>query len=508
MVNSTLITISAIVLGLVLIAFILTACYKKAPSNVALVLSGLKKHPRFLIGTGGIKVPFIERMDKLYLGQVSVDINTEEPVPTSDFINVNIDAIAKVAVSRNPDGLQLAAKNFLNMTPEQISQQLVDTLTGNLREIAGTMDLKSLNNDRDGFSSKIQDSAAKDMEKLGIEILALNIQNITDKEGLIENMGADNTWRIKKDAAVSKATAQKEISVVEAQQAKLANDAKVESDTQIAERNNELAIKKAALKKESDTQQAVADAAYEIQKQEQMKIINNKTIEAEIVKTQKEQELAQEKVKVTQNELKSTVNAKADADKYQTQVNSDASKYKTEIDAQARLEQQKRDAEAKRYQAEQEAAALKAQAEAQKYKMEQEAAGIRAKGEAEAYAIQKKGEAEALALDKKAEAYKKYNGAAIAQMVVDKLPDIVAGVAKPMESIKNLNVYSSDGSTGSQISGNVPVVLAQAFDTIKNATGVDMENIVKANSLDAKVNRNVNISGKDTNIQMITEDTK
>lgn len=212
-----------------------------------------------------MKVPFFERLDKLFLGQVTVDIKTEQSVPTSDFINVDVDAVAKVAVSKTPQGLQLAAKNFLNMSDKEIAYQLQDSLQGNMREIIGTIDLKSLNNDRDGFSNKVAESAAKDMEKLGIEILSCNIQNITDREGLIENMGADNTWKIKKDAANAKAVAQKEIAIVEAENAKLANDAQVASQTQIAERNNELAIKRANLKKESDTQKAIADAAYQIQ---------------------------------------------------------------------------------------------------------------------------------------------------------------------------------------------------------------------------------------------------
>lgn len=480
---TNLITIGIIV-AVVLIFFIgIIACYKKAPSNCAFVLSGIKKQPRILIGTGGLKIPFFERLDKLYLGQITVDIKTEQSVPTSDFINVDVDAVAKVAVAKTEEGLQLAAKNFLNMDGAEISQQLQDSLQGNLREIIGTIDLKSLNNDRDGFSNMVAESASKDMAKLGIEILSCNIQNISDQEGLIENMGADNTWKIKKDAANAKAIAQKEIAVVEAENAKLANDAQVASQTQIAERQNELAIKRANLKKDSDTQKAIADAAYQIQQQETMKEVNSKTVEAQIVKTQKEQELTSEQIKIQQNKLEAEVNRKADADKYAVQK-----------DAEAKLEQQKRDAEARLYLAQQEAEARKAEAMATRYAMEQEAAGIKAKGEAEAYAIQKKGEAEAEAMSKKAEAYQKYNKAAIAQMLVDKLPEVAKAVAEPISSIKNLNVYSADGNAGSQISGQVPVVVKQVFDTMQAATGVDMAEIVKANTITAKTDRNIDVN--------------
>ena len=464
--------IAAIAVLLFFIVF--TTCYVKAPSNVAYVISGLTKTPRILVGTGGFKVPFFERLDKLYLGQVTVDIKTNVPVPTSDFINVRVDAVAKVAPVTTKEGIQLAAKNFLNMKPKDIAAQLMDSLQGNMREIIGTVDLKSLNNDRDAFSNNIQDKAQKDMDKLGINILSCNIQNVTDELGLIENLGADNTWKIKKDAANAKAIAQKEIAIVEAENAKLANDAQVVSQTEIAIRNNELKIKQADLKKESDIKQAEADAAYHIQQQEQLKTINAKTVEAEITKTQKEQELAAEQVKVTERQLEASVNKKADAQKYNAVKQ-----------AEANLEQQKREAEAKKYAMEQEAAGIRAKAEAEAYQISQT-------GTATAEAIEKKGLAEAKAMEKKAEAFKKYGNAAIIEMVTKILPSVAESVAKPISAIDNMNIYGGDAST---VSGNVPAVIKQTFDVVKSATGVDMADVMKSETIDAKVNKNIDING-------------
>ena len=128
--------------------------------------------------------------------------------------------------------------------------------------------------------------------------------------------------------------------------------------------------------------------------------------------------------------------------------------------------------------------------------MEQEAQGIKAKGEAEAYAILKKGEAEAQAMDKKAEAYKKYNNAAVAQMMIEVLPQIVENVAKPISAIKDVNIYSGDGNGISAMSGNVPIAIKQAFDVLKSATGVDMADIMKAGSIQAKTTRNINLNGE------------
>lgn len=461
--NPVVWTAVAVILFLAVVLFI---SYVKAPPSNAYIISGLSKEPRVLIGSGGFRIPFFERLDVVYLGQISVDIKTDVSVPTKDFINVDVDAIAKVRVTPTSEGTRLAAKNFLNMTPQQITEQLKESLQGNMREIIGTLELKPLNNDRDGFSDQVMKKASPDMAKLGIEIISCNIQNVTDKEGAIKDLGADNLARIKKDAAINRANAERDVAIETAKAEKESNDARVEADTAIAVKNNDLALKKAALKKEADTAQADADAAYEIQKQEQQKTINTKTVEAEIEKTKQEKILTQEQVEIKANQLKAEIEKKADADKY-----------KVEKDAQAKLEQQKREAEAK------------------KYAMEQEAAGIRAKGEAEAYAIEKKGEAEAAAMDKKAEAYKKYNNAAVIQMLVGVLPQVAESVAKPISSIKDVNIYSGGGAEGgvTAMSGNVPVAIKQVFDVLKNTTGVDMADIMRAGTIQAKTTRNINL---------------
>ena len=417
---------------IVLVLFVLVS-YVKAPPSYAFIISGLSKEPRVLIGSGGFRVPFFERLDKVYLGQITVDIKTEESVPTNDFINVDVDAVAKIRVTPNPEGTRLAAKNFLNMTPPEIADQLQDSLQGNMREIIGTLDLRSLNTDRDGFSDQVMQKAQPDMAKLGIEIISCNIQNVTDKEGLIHDLGADNTAKIKKDASINR-----------------------------------------------------ANAAYAIQQQEQQKTINIKTVEAQIEKTRREQVLSKEQIDIKRNQLVAEIEKKADADKY-----------KVEIDAAADLEQRKRVAEAQKYEAEQRALAQNAESDAARYRLEQEAQGIKAKGEAEAYAILKKGEAEAMAMDKKAEAYKKYNSAAVAQMMIEVLPQIVENVAKPISAIKDVKIYSGggDGQNGiATLSGNVPVAIKQAFDVLKSATGVDMADIMKAGTIEAKTTRNINLN--------------
>lgn len=307
-----IIAASIIVLAIVLI---ITLGYVKAPPDQAFIISGLRKHPKIVSGGSGIRIPLLQRVDKLYLGQMSVDIKTEQAVPTNDFINVNVDAVAKVRVSPTPEGVQLAAKNFLNMNPKKIAEELKDSLQGNMREIIGTLELRAINTDRDSFSDQVVEKASKDMQKLGIEIISCNIQNVTDENGLIADLGMDNTAKIKKDAAIAKAEADKEVAIKKAEADRAANEARVAAETAIAERNNALAIKKHELDQAAAMKKAVADSAYEIQRQEQMKTVNEATVNAEIKKAEREAELREREVTVQRQTLAAEIKEKADADK-------------------------------------------------------------------------------------------------------------------------------------------------------------------------------------------------
>ena len=453
---------------IVLLVLILLTGYVKASPDVAVIISGLKKTPRVLIGRAGIKVPFFEKVDHLHLGQISVDIKTDSYIPTNDFINVKVDAIAKVRIDTSPEGMLKAERNVLNKEPTEIALELQDSLQGNMREIIGTLDLKTINTDRDSFSDQVMAKASKDMEKLGIEILSCNIQNVTDENGLINDLGMDNTSKIKKDAQIARAEADRDVAIAKALADKAANDARVAAETEIAKKNNELAIKQAELKLESDRKIAMADAAYEIQKQEQEKTIQTATVNAQIARAEREAELKQKEVEIRRQELTASIEKQADADRYAL-----------EQSAEANMIRQKKEAEAKRYIAQMEAEA------------------IEAKGKAEAEAIRLKGVAEAEAMEKKAEAYQKYNGAAMAEMMIKIMPQLAAEIAKPISAIDKVTIYDSGSreSGVSQVSGNMPVIMKQVFDTMSEATGVDLREIMKANTYDAKVNKNINVSG-------------
>lgn len=484
-----------IVAGIVLVICVLS--YVKAPPDIAYIISGLRKNPKVLIGRAGIKIPFLERKDELLMRQISVDIKTNGYVPTKDFIGVNIDAIAKITVDYEKPldgkvsrelspGIALAMKNFLNMNEKQVVQALTDSLQGNMREIIGTVELKELCTNRKKFGDEVQSKAQLDMSALGIKIISCNIQRIEDERGLITALGQDNMSQIQKEASIAKALADRDVAIAEADAKREANDAEVKSDTEIAIKRNELIIKQAELKKESDTKKAESDAAYSIMQQEQRKTIEITTSNANIAKQEREIELKEKEALVKEKELDATIKRQADAEKYRVQQESDASLYRRQ-----------KEAEAKKYEETQEAEARKIQAEAAKYTKEQEAEGIAAVGKAEAEAIQAKGVAEAEALERKAEAMKKYGQAAMMEMIVKALPEMAKEIAEPLKAIDKITII--DGGNGNsgveQMGGYVPSVLAKTMESVKEATGIDIGEIMKANTYDAKVNRNLNVTG-------------
>ncbi len=479
-----------IVAGIVIMLIVLLfgVGYVKAPPDMAFIISGFKKKSRIVIGRASIRIPFFERLDKLNLRLIPIDVKTSNAVPTADYININVDATVNVKISNDPDTLRLAAENFLNKNAEYIAGVAREVLEGNVREIVGKMNLEEMVSDRQKFAALVKENAEPDLMAMGLDIISFNVQNFVDGNEVIENLGIDNIVKIKKAAAIARAESERDIKVAQASADKESNDAAVAAQTEIAKKQNELAIKKSELQREADTKKAIADAAYQIQKEEERKTIEITTANANIAKQEREIDLKQKEVSVKEKALEAEIKKQADADKYAAQQRADAALY-----------QRQKDAEAKQFEAQREAEARKAQAEAERYSKEQEAAGIRAVGEAEASAIQAKGIAEAEAMEKKAVAYAKYNRAAVAEMMIKVLPDIAGKIAEPLGAIDKITIIGgSEGGNGvDQIAGNVPVVMAKVFESMKEATGIDLADIINAESYDAKVNRNISVSGID-----------
>ena len=475
----------AIIIGVVVILFVvfILASYIKAPTDRALIVSGLRKNPKFVIGKSALRIPFLQRVDKLELKMISVDVKTKESVPTNEYINVNIDSAVKIKVGSSKEMLEKAASNFLNKNEDYIRNSVGDVLEGNVREIIGQMRLEDIVQDRKMFAEKVQENAAPDMARMGLEIVSFNVQNVTDEGNVIENLGIDRVVSISKSAQISRAESERDIAVAKANATKQANDARIEAETAIAERNNELEIKKQEL--------------YEIQQQEQRKTIEITTADANIAKQEKEIELREKEIAVKEKTLDADIRKQAEAEKYATQQKADAQLYQRQKEAEAKQFEIQKQAEAKKAQAEADRFAKEQEAEAVKAQGIAEAESIKAKGLADAESIKARGLAEAEAMEKKAEAMAKYGKAAMTEMIIKVLPQMAEAIAKPLESIDKVTII--DGGSGENgvgtFSGNVPSVLAKTIESIKETTGFDLTEVMKANTYDAKTTKNVNFTG-------------
>lgn len=457
--------VGTVVAVIAVIVVFVAMSYTKAPPDVAYLISGLRKQPKIVIGKATLRIPFLERIDKIPLKLIQVDIETQNSVPTSEFINIFVDGVANIKISNKPELLAKASENFLNRDTREIGEVAQQVLEGNMREIIGQMKLTDLVNQRDEFGKKVQENATSDMSAMGLEIVNLTIQNFTDENNVINDLGIDNITKIQKDAQIAKAQSQRDVKIAQAKADEEGAKARAEADAQIAEQEKILAIKKSEYKKEQDIKKAEADAAYEIQQQEQLQTINEKTVQAEVIKTEKEAELREKQVILKEKELDATIRKEADAELYRKQKEADALNYVETSKAKA-------ENDAAYYKIE----AIKKEADAKKYAMEQEAEGKKAILLAEAEGIKAKGLAEAEGISAKAEAQKLMGEASVLEMYLNVLPQIAENVAKPLGNVKTMTLYGSDNTT--QIVKEVTNNLDQINSAMSKTTGIDLKDIL------------------------------
>ena len=453
--------IAALVIGgVVLVALFLWASFVSASPGEIKVISG-PRGQRVLHGKTGWKVPLLERVDSMTASMISVDAQTTDFVPTNDYINVRVDAAVKVRIATDdPTLFRAATRNFLYKETREISEEVRDTLEGHLRAIIGQMRLTDIITDRAAFSERVQENAKLDLEEMGLEIVAFNIQNVMDQNGVIDNLGIDNTEQIRKTAAIAKANAQKEVAQATAVAEKEANDAQVASQLEIAQKQTDLAKRQAALKVEADTEKAKADAAYEIQSQIQRRDIERETAQADIVKQEQQAVIKEKEVVVARQALQAEVNAKADADRYAAEKKADAALYTRQRDAEA------------------EAFERTKKADADKQAMLAEAQGIEARGRAEAAAIGAKLTAEAEGLEKKAVAMTKMNQAAVLEMYFRALPEVARAVAEPLANVDSITMYGEGNSA--HMVGDITKSITQINAGLGDSLGLNLQQLFSA----------------------------
>ena len=460
-----------------LIVVLILCSYTKAGPDEAIMISGLGKR-KILRGKAGWKLPFLQRKDRLSLKVFQVDIKTRESIPTNEFININVDGVANLKISSDPELLERAFEATLGMNQDDLIEQVKQVLEGNMREIIGTVGIRQLVQDRKGVAEAVKENVIPDMSKLGLELVNFNIQNFSDGNHVIENLGIDNISQISKEAAIAKANADRDVSIARAKAAQEANEAEVNSKTVIVQKNTEYSLKEAELKIKTDTARANADAAYKIQEQKRQEEINTATVNAEISKREREVELGNKEVELTEKKLTAEINKKAEAEKYAAERLAEAELYKRQkaaeaelLEAQRKAEKVKVEAEAQRIAREKAAEAVKLEAAAQKEAAFAEAAGIEAKGNAEAKATREK-----------AEAMKAFNDAATLKLVLDSgvLPETVRAYSEPIAAalgqIDGITMYGSGNEA--KLVEEIQQHGDQIFAGINKTLGIDLKSVL------------------------------
>lgn len=448
-----------IVVVIFILIYSLINMYKKVPQDKALVVTGFRGR-RVITGGGGIVVPMLERMDIISLENMQIDIRIDGAL-TSQGVGIVADGVAVVKVKSDRDSILSAAEQFntskgLDYMLGIIAKTTQQVLEGKLREIVSKMTVETIYKDRETFASHVQGVAATELQNMGLELKVLTIKDISDKNGYLEALGKPRIAEVKRDAQIAEAEATKETKVKTAEANREGEAARIQSETKIAEENKNKELKVQAYNKEQQTAKAEADLAYDIRTNIGKKEVAETAMQVEIIKKQKEIELAEQEALRKEKELEATVKKQADADIYQATKVADANKYR-------------------------EVAAAEARSRAIEMEGEARAKAKRAEGMAEVAIIQAKGEAEAAAMTKKAEAFKLYNDAAVSQMIIEKLPEIAQAIASPLAKTEKIVIVDNggDGKGAAKVTGYVTDIMSQLPETVKALTGINILDLLK-----------------------------
>lgn len=502
-----------IIVGVIFLLLLgILSTWRKVSQDKALVVTGLKK--RVISGGGGIVIPILERTDVISLENMKIEVKTAGAL-TEQGVDIIADGVAVIKVKSDKESILAAVEQF-NTGAEKKTIQVIediakDVLEGKLREIISKLTVEEIYKDREKFASQVQEVAALDLADMGLEIKAFTIRDISDDNGYLQALGKKRIAEVKKDADIAEAESARETKIRISEANRLGEEAKLIAETQIAEANKIKGLKVQSYRKDQETAKAIADLAYEIEANKVKKEVTETQMMVEILKKQKEIELAEQEALRKEKELEATVLKQADAEKYKREKNADADKYTREKNADATKYTEIQDAQARA-----EGIRLEGQARADANRLESmtDVDIIRERGKAEAQAnmsqvevIRERGKAEAEAMMKKAEAFKQYNDAAVTQMIIEKLPEIAKAISEPLsktEKIVIIDSGSGDNKGASKVSGYVTDIIASLPTTIEALTGIDLMGAFKKNINQEDVKKIV----VETNKKQEKEETK
>src|SRR5690349_17835246 len=385
---------SAALLLLAFLAALFRVMWRVAEPNEGLIISGLRSHPpdsehdveeslgfKIVTGKGTFIIPGVQRVRRLSLDlhetEMEIDCVTVQGIP------LRVKGVAIFKVGDDYASIANAARRFLDQQ-DKMEQKVHNVFAGHLRSIVGSMKVEEMIRERERMTEETRKHASPEMAKLGLIIDSLQIQEIVDPTGYIENLARPHAATVAKEARIAAAEAERE--ATERQQPALAQAAAATRDADIKMAG--YSAEAAEAKARSAQAGPLADARA------QQDVVVEATRVAEL------------RAQQTEQELQATVRRPADAEAYQQVTLADAQR-------QARIKA----AEAKAREIEQVGAA--------------EGAAIRARGLAEAEAIAKR--AEALARE---------SDAVIGQQIAERLPQIVEASAKALGNVEHLTVLN------------------------------------------------------------------
>jgi flotillin len=482
-----------VLLALFIAAALFSRNYLKVPPNVVAVLSGRKRKLtdgrvvgyRMVRGGAALRIPLLEKVDYLSLNVMTIPLQIQRAY-TIKGVPMSVKAVANVKIRGDETAMHAAAERFLGMTQGNVQQVIFQTLEGHLRSILGTLTVEEVNSDRASFAQKLTSEATADLEKMGLGVDVLTIQEVSDEEEYLNALGKKRTAEVKRDATIGEAEATRDAKIRSSQALQEGEKAKFSADAEIAQAQRDFQIRQAQYLAEVEREKATAAQAGPLAQAKARQGVVAEEVKVERTRTQEMISVQEQEVMRKQKELEATVIKPADAERQAVTVRAEAAKAAAILEAEG-----KRSAVIALAEAEQEklrkegfgrAAATEAEGRA-------EAAKIEAIGLAQAKAIEAQGTAEAAAILRKAEAWKQFNESARLQTVLEKLPAIIqssvgvfSAVAAPLGNIDKVVVIDQGGGEGSggmgRIARTAPAVVFNFLQQL-DALGINLPSLLE-----------------------------
>ncbi|MEO0563467.1 MAG: SPFH domain-containing protein [Chloroflexota bacterium] len=244
------------VIVVALISWILSY-YHRVPPSKAIVIFGSGK-PRIITGSGAFVKPFVEDFKMLDLTIITIKTEKDE-VYTQSGVPIQLDWVAQVQIDSEAVALQTAARAFLDKTRDEVRQVIEETLSANFRAIVGQMSVEGIHRDRDTFVQSVQDLASDDVTAMGVRIISMGIEEITDNEGYLEAMAAPQIAAVKRDAKIAEAEAEREARVKAASAKREADQAELDAQRETLAQQEALNLREVEVQRKVDGEQAEAD---------------------------------------------------------------------------------------------------------------------------------------------------------------------------------------------------------------------------------------------------------